>query len=57
MTEQEKKDFEQEVRARIAEEQRAYKAAWREKNRGHIRQYNKTYRIRKKLCGEVKRDE
>lgn len=61
MTEQEKITFEEEIRAKIAEEkrvkQRAYKAEWRKKNREHIRQYNKVYRIKKKLCGEVCHDE
>ena len=57
MTEQERCALEEEIRAKIAEEkraeQRAYKAEWRKKNREHIRQYNKVYRLRKKLCGEV----
>ena len=48
-----KNAFEQQIRIEIAEEQkakqRAYKAEWRNKNREHIRQYNKLYRIRKKL--------
>lgn len=61
MGEQEKTAFEMELRAKIAEEQRdkqrAYKAEWRRKNREHIRQYNKAYRIRKKLCREVQHDE
>lgn len=57
MTEQEKAAFEKEIREKIAEEKRAtqreYKAEWREKNREHIRQYNKVYHVKKKLCGEV----
>lgn len=60
MTEQEKYAFEKEIRKKIAEEkraaQRAYKAEWREKNREHIRQYNKVYRVKQKLCGEVQND-
>lgn len=56
MTEQEKNAFEKEIREKVAAERRAYKAEWREKNREHIRQYNKVYRIRKKLCGEVERN-
>lgn len=60
MTENEKTAFEEEIRAKIAEEnrkkQREYKSEWREKNREHIRQYNKVYNVRKKLCGEVERN-
>ncbi len=56
MTEQEKKEFEAEIRAKVAEEHRAYKAAWREKNREHIRQYNRIYNAKKKLCGRSLRD-
>lgn len=60
MTEQERIAFELEIRNKIAEEKRAkqreYKAKWREKNREHIRQYNKAYRVRQKLCGEVRVD-
>lgn len=61
MTEFDKNAFEQQIRAEVIEEQRAkqraYKAEWRNKNREHIRQYNRAYRIRKKLCGEVMRNE
>ena len=57
MTEQEKKDFEREVREQIAAEKRAAKAAWRKKNREHIRQYDKIYRLKKKMCGKAIRDE
>lgn len=57
MTAQEKRNFERKIREKIAEEQRVYKANWREKNREHIRQYNKVYRLRKKLCREVKQGE
>lgn len=60
MTENEKIAFEEKVRAKIAgenrEKQRAYKADWREKNREHIRRYNKLYNIKKKLCREVEKD-
>jgi len=56
MTEQEKIAFELEIRKKVAAERRAYKAEWREKNREHIRQYNKAYRLRKKLYGEVRVD-
>lgn len=60
MTNQEKLDFEQEIRDRIAEEnrakQRAYKAKWREQNREHLREYERVRRLRKKLCGEVRTD-
>lgn len=54
MTELEKASFEREIRAKVAEERRAYKAAWREKNREHINEYNRMYRLRKKLTREVK---
>lgn len=57
MNEQEKLAFEKELREKIADEnlkkQRERKAAWREKNREHIRQYDKIYRMRKKLMREV----
>lgn len=60
MTNQEKLAFEQEIRDRIAEEnrakQRAYKAKWREQNREHLREYERVRRLRKKLCGEVRTD-
>lgn len=52
MTEQEKLDFEHEIRDRIAEEnrakQRAYKAKWREQNREHLREYERLRRLRNK---------
>lgn len=54
MTELEKVNFEKEIRAKVADERRAYKAEWREKNREHINQYNRMYRLRKKLTREVK---
>lgn len=61
MDETEKLALENELREKIAEEnrakQRAYKAEWREKNREHIRQYNKVYRTKKKLCREVSTNE
>lgn len=57
MNEQEKATFEQEIREKVAKEQRAYKAQWREKNREHIREYNRLYRLRKKLCREVSANE
>lgn len=61
MTEQERTAFEKEIRDKIAEEkraaQRAYKAKWREKNREHIRQYNKVYRVKQKLCKGVEQNE
>lgn len=57
MTEFDKNAFEQQIRAEVVAEQRAYKAEWRNKNREHIRQYNKAYRIRKKLCGGTMRNE
>lgn len=60
MNEQEKIAFEMELRNKIEEEQRAKerarKAKWREKNRKHIREYNKVYRIRRKLCKGVEHD-
>lgn len=60
MTTQEKLAFEQEIRDRIAEEnrakQRAYKTIWRERNREHLREYERVRRLRKKLCGEVRTD-
>lgn len=60
MTDQEKLAFEQEIRNRIAEEnrakQRAYKAKWRGRNREHLREYERVRRLRKKLCGEVRTD-
>lgn len=60
MTSQEKLAFEQEIRNRIAEKnrakQRAYKAKWREQNREHLREYERVRRLRKKLCGEVRTD-
>lgn len=60
MTEQEKDAFEKEIREKIAEEkratQRAYKAEWREKNREHIRHYNRVYWVKQKLCREVQND-
>lgn len=60
MTSQEKLAFEQEIRNRIAEEnrakQRAYKAKWRKQNREHLREYERVRRLRKKLCGEVRTD-
>ena len=60
MTDQEKLAFEQEIRNRIAEEnrakQRAYKAMWRGRNREHLREYERVRRLRKKLCGEVRTD-
>lgn len=60
MTTQEKLTFEQEIRDRIAEEnrakQRAYKTIWRERNREHLREYERVRRLRKKLCGEVRTD-
>ena len=60
MTSQEKLAFEQEIRNRIAEEnrakQRAYKVKWREQNREHLREYERVRRLRKKLCGEVRTD-
>lgn len=59
MTEQEKIAFENEVREKFIEEQRAkrraYRAKWREKNREAIRAYDREYR-RKKLCKEVEHD-
>lgn len=61
MADFDKNAFEQQIRAKIADEQRAkqraYKAQWREKNREHIRQYNRAYRVRKKLCGGAMRNE
>lgn len=60
MTETEKKRFEDEIRAKVAEEQRAkrraYRAVWREKNREAIRSYDRAYRARKKLCREVEQN-
>ena len=60
MTSQEKLAFEQEIRNRIAEEnrakQRVYKAKWRKQNREHLREYERVRRLRKKLCGEVRTD-
>ena len=60
MTDQEKLAFEQEIRNRISEEnrakQRAYKAKWRGRNREHLREYERVRRLRKKLCGEVRTD-
>lgn len=57
MGEQERIAMEKEIRERIAEEkrakQRAYKAEWRAKNREHICQYNKIYRMRTKLMKGV----
>lgn len=53
MTENEKSTFEQEIRNKILEEQRAkrraYRAKWRENNREHIRNYDRAYyKLRKK---------
>lgn len=60
MTEQEKAVFEKKIRAKVTEEQRAkrraYRAVWREKNREHIRNYDRAYRARKKSCEEVERN-
>ena len=61
MGEQEKIAFEEELRAKIAEEnrlrERERKRKWREENREHIRQYDRAYRMMKKMCREVKSDE
>ena len=61
MTEKEKKDFEREIREKVAEEQQAkareYRAKKKKKNREHIRQYDKIYRLRKRLCREVEQGE
>lgn len=61
MTEQEKLAFELKIREKIAEENRAKrresKARWREKNREYLRNYARAYRVRKKMCGEVRTDE
>lgn len=54
MTDLGKVNYEKEIRAKVAEERRAYKAEWREKNREHINEYNRMYRLRKKLTREVK---
>lgn len=35
-------------------EKKEYMAAWRKNNREHIRQYNKIYRMKKRLCGGAK---
>jgi len=57
MGENEKIALENELRAKIAEEnlkkKREQKAAWREKNREHIRQYDRMYHMRKRLMREV----
>lgn len=57
----EKAAFEMELRKKIFEEEqerkRAYKRQWQEKNREHIAQYNRAYRIRRKLCKEVEHNE
>ena len=52
MTEQEKIAFENEIRQKVVEEQRAYRAKWREKNREQIRNYDRAYRKRKKKLNE-----
>lgn len=56
MNEQEKALFEKQLREKIVTEQRekerARKAAWRERNREHIRQYDRVYRLKKKLYKE-----
>lgn len=36
---------------------KSYMSAWRRDNRAHLRQYNKIYRLRKKLCGGGGKDE
>lgn len=58
MTENEKSTFEQEIRNKILEEQRAkrraYRAKWRENNREHIRNYDRAYyKLRKKQGVQV----
>lgn len=56
MNEQEKAAFEKEIREKIAEENREknriYKAKWRERNREHIKNYDKVYR-RKRHSDEI----
>lgn len=53
MTESERGKIEQEIRDKIRKEknakQRIYNARWRAKNKDHIRQYNKTYWLVKKM--------
>lgn len=50
MTENEKSTFEREIRNKVLEEQRAkrraYRAEWRARNREHIRNYDRAYRLR-----------
>lgn len=43
MTEQEKADFEKEIRQKILMERRAYKADWRRKNKESIKRSNQKY--------------
>lgn len=44
-------------RAKVAEKKKDYMASWRRNNREHLRQYNKIYRMKKKLCGGGAKDE
>lgn len=36
---------------------KSYMKTWRRDNQAHLRQYNKIYRMKKKLCGGGGRDE
>ena len=60
MTEKEKNTFEQEIRNKVLEEQRAkrraYRAEWRARNREHIRNYDRAYYKHRKKQG-VRADE
>lgn len=57
MSEQEKALFKQQLREEIEAErreaERIKKQAWRDRNREHIRQYDRAYRLRRKLCQQI----
>lgn len=47
MTEQEKIEFEMIIREKVAEERRAAKRAWRQKNPDKVKKHNEAYYLKK----------
>lgn len=56
MTEQEKIEFEKEIRQRILMERRAAKSEWRRNHKENIKRSNQKYRAKLKAAKEGKQD-